>query len=215
MVDAVQANGSDVCVWEHVCMLVCFWLVVRNQKEVRRKLLAQSYMSSSSDRRTENHEWKKKRMEGYRDSRSVKAMQGRRSLMKLWSTVSSFEDKDVRCPALRLMLMWMNGRKDTSSFTAEACVIINKLQQTVIFFRSACESAAVLKNTTAACSWGGSKNKTDRYKYSDGLHHTYTHKHTTIDICACKLLHLNAAVIAYSNHSRFIWNLCDLVLNHL
>lgn len=141
MVDAVQANGSDVCVWEHVCMLVCFWLVVRNQKEVRRKLLAQSYMSSSSDRRTENHEWKKKRMEGYRDSRSVKAMQGRRSLMKLWSTVSSFEDKDVRCPALRLMLMWMNGRKDTSSFTAEACVIINKLQQTVIFFRSACESA--------------------------------------------------------------------------
>lgn len=60
--------------------------------------------------------------------------------MKLWSAVSSFEDKDVRCPALQLMLMY--GRKDTSSFTAEACVIINKLQQTVIFFRSACESAA-------------------------------------------------------------------------
>lgn len=48
----------------------------------------------------------KKRMEGYRNSRSVKAMQGQRSLMKLWSTVSSFEDEDVRCPALRLMLMY-------------------------------------------------------------------------------------------------------------
>lgn len=205
-----------MCVFESTC--AC-WCVSDLWSETRKKWGGSSWLRVTCRRpRTDGQKTmseKKKRMEGYRDSRSVKAMQGRRSLMKLWSTVSSFEDKDVRCPALRLMLMWMNGRKDTSSFTAEACVIINKLQQTVIFFRSACESAAVLKNTTAACSWGGSKNKTDRYKYSDGLHHTYTHKHTTIDICACKLLHLNAAVIAYSNHSRFIWNLCDLVSNHL
>lgn len=37
------------------------------------------------------------------------------------------------------------------------------------------------------CRRGSSRNKKNSYKYCDGLHHTYRHKHSTIDICVCQL----------------------------